>query len=388
MTDRMTVGLILPRLFVSSLALGSGASCQAQRDEPAAAVASGPIAGQLWGKPKTQAEDVSGLACAPETSGRRLCLMVDDESQGAQIVVLRNGSLTAGDFVELISDTHDGKRVELDAEAVAYGDGAFYVIGSHGRARHEADSKEEAKNEAKARASRRTFRLRFPPDSVDTQGRLAPGAKPEVKRSERLIDLILAEAALKSAFDQPLGADGLTIEGLAVSSGSLKVGFRAPIVDDKALLLSVPLSSVFDNQPVKGQVRYLALGRDTTGAARGIRDLAAQDDGFVGIAGPVQDPPKSRAIRRGDYALFFWHPGEPIKCQALDAYQRTEAAREPASLGTWAKPQEKPLKPEGLTLLDSGAADIRALVTFDGATGGSPTLINLRPSVAPTCETS
>ena len=97
----------------------------------------------------------------------RLCLVVDDETQGAQVVILQQGMLVAGDTIPLIDDAYDGKPLELDAEGVAYADGFFYVTGSHGRARHEDDDTKEARNAAKAAASRKVFRIGISADDVD-----------------------------------------------------------------------------------------------------------------------------------------------------------------------------------------------------------------------------
>lgn len=362
------------------------AACSAAPAEPA----TWSVDGRLWGKPKKNggydpAEDVSGLACAPETAGRRTCLLVDDESQGAQIVVLREGGLVAGDLVPLISDTYDGKPVELDAEAVAYADGAFYVTGSHGRARHEVDQKQQAKNVAKAAASRRVFRIHLSPDSVGSDGRLAGRAKPEVTQSWSLVDVLLAQPTLKSAFDRPLDANGLTIEGLAVSDGNLTVGFRGPVIEDEALLLTVPLATMFEGQPGGSQLQRLELGRDTGGRPRGIRDLVAIGEGVVGIAGPVSDPPDGRPIRRGDYAVFKWKPTELVRCQILEIYGPDRSDRDRRSADARTASERKPVKPEGLTLLTSGSASIKALLTFDGPEGGRPTALELVLDTAPAC---
>jgi hypothetical protein len=140
---------------------------------------------KLLGEPKDAAgleskksEDVSGIACA--TSGfPRLCLIVDDASQGAQIVIVNDGDLIAGDFIRLITDVHEGKPLELDAEGAAYDDvdKSFYVIGSHGRARHEKnDQEKQAKNDAKAEASRHLFRVHFDLAAVNNKGQLTGAA--------------------------------------------------------------------------------------------------------------------------------------------------------------------------------------------------------------------
>ena len=50
-----------------------------------------PLGGEgLVGKEGKEAEDVSGIACAPEADGARLCLLIDDEVQFAQWVTLKD----------------------------------------------------------------------------------------------------------------------------------------------------------------------------------------------------------------------------------------------------------------------------------------------------------
>ena len=49
----------------------------------------------------------------------------------------KNGGLVAGDYIRLISNAFEDALLELDAEGVTYADGVYYVIGSHGRPRHE-----------------------------------------------------------------------------------------------------------------------------------------------------------------------------------------------------------------------------------------------------------
>jgi Protein of unknown function (DUF3616) len=136
--------LLLAVLLACSLTTSlvtSVSAALAQGDEP------WKMKGKLLGKPTdagepdgSKSEDVSAIACATAAGFPRICLLADDESQGAQIVILSDGKLIAGDFIRLIDDVHAGKPLELDAEGVAYADGSFYVIGSHGRPRHEADA--------------------------------------------------------------------------------------------------------------------------------------------------------------------------------------------------------------------------------------------------------
>jgi hypothetical protein len=93
------------------------------------------------------AKDISGIACAEPDGFPRHCLVVDDESQAAQFVVLTDGAIRAGTRVPLIDDASAGHALSLDGEGVAYADGSFYVIGSHGHPRdrkHKLDPVENA----------------------------------------------------------------------------------------------------------------------------------------------------------------------------------------------------------------------------------------------------
>lgn len=59
------------------------------------------VAGSFAGAPGG-ASDLSGVACAPaDTSGSRLCLLVDDEGSTAQWATLSSGTLTPGATVAL-----------------------------------------------------------------------------------------------------------------------------------------------------------------------------------------------------------------------------------------------------------------------------------------------
>ena len=53
---------------------------------------------------------------------------------------LKDGKLVAGDPVNLINNKFKDERLELDGEGVAFSQGFFYVIGSHG---HPSDSDED-----------------------------------------------------------------------------------------------------------------------------------------------------------------------------------------------------------------------------------------------------
>src|SRR3712207_2562900 len=175
------------------------------------------VRGKLLGKPRgsdvldsKKAEDISGVACATDSGFPRLCIIADDEAQGVQIVILRDGEMAAGSFIPLVSDSHKGKPLELDAEGVAFAEGAFYVVGSHGRPRHNDTDVEKARSDAQAAASRRVFRIRIAPGAVDmATGRLT--GMPEVAASTALGGFVQMDRRLGPWFDKPLEVNGLTV---------------------------------------------------------------------------------------------------------------------------------------------------------------------------------
>jgi hypothetical protein len=308
------------------------------------------------GEPE-KSEDVSGIACAPGTLPR-LCLVVDDETQGAQVVILQQDMLVAGDFIPLIEDEYDGKRLELDAEGVAYADGAFYVIGSHGRARHEDDAAAEAKNAAKAAATRKVFRIALSADAVDLEtGTLQ--AAPKVTASAALATVLQRDPVVAPFFDQPLDKNGLSVEGIAVKGENLYAALRGPVLDGgEAAIARVPLATVFDGAPGAATLFRVGLDRDSLQGPRGIRDITTAGDGFLLIAGPENDPPKKHPIALGDYAIYAWNEGEASKRLDLQPYG-------------------KKTKPEALVVLGQDGDTAHALLMFDGPKEGQPTPVDI-----------
>ena len=301
-----------------------------------------------------KSEDMSGIACAPGALPR-LCLAVDDETQGAQIVILQQVLLIAGRFLRLIDDAHDEDALELDAEGVAYADGFFYVIGSHGRARHEKNAEEEALSNAKAAATRKLFRIRLSADMVDLEPGV-PKGEPAITPSAALATVLEKDPVIAPFFDLPLKKHGLTLEGVAVRGDSLYAGLRAPVLEDgSALIARVPLATLFDGAPGAATVFRLALGVDAHGDPRGIRDLTIAGDGFLLIAGPEQDPKKHGG---GDFAIYAWNEGEAVKRLDLPSYG-------------------KQTKPEALLVLDQDGDTAHALLLSDGPKEGEPTPIDI-----------
>jgi Protein of unknown function (DUF3616) len=301
--------------------------------------------------PNHKSKDVSGIACASEAGFPRICLVADDESQGAQIVVLKVGELEAGDFIRLIYNFHKGESLELDAEGVAFANGFFYVIGSHGRPRHEDDETKEAKNKAKAQASRQLFRIGFDLREVDGDGRLAGAA--QITPSTALPALIKEQPELASSFDRALDDNGLTIEGVAVRDDRLYAGMRGPLMEDgSAAILSAPLAALFDGQEAGAQLHRVDLDR------RGVRDLVAFETGFLVLAGPENDPEDGK-VDDGDYAVYWWDGHAPVKkLGALESFG-------------------KKVKPEALVPLERTDHKLHVLLFFDGPEEGEPRQVKI-----------
>jgi hypothetical protein len=354
---RSLMASMLPAVaVVACLALAPAAPAIAQADQPLAV--SGKLVGKVRDGEFKKSEDVSGLACAGSPAVYpRICLLADDETQGAQVVILHQDRLVAGDFIPLIDSSFDAKPLELDAEGVAYADGFFYVIGSHGRPRH-GEPSEEALNAARAVATAHVFRIRLDPAAISLETGAVSGAL-EIKGSTSLARMIAGDATLAPFHDQPLDANGLTIEGVAARGPTLYAGLRGPVLaDGSAVIVSAPLDALFEGGDGPLTIEQVRLGTDTLGHARGIRDLVAFDDGFLILAGPVQDPDPSHGIVLGDYAIYL-KTGAGLRTLAdLKAYGPKT-------------------KPEALLVTGSSGQGLSSLILFDGPKEGEPRHLEL-----------
>ncbi|MBB3771851.1 hypothetical protein FHS55_002460 [Angulomicrobium tetraedrale] len=389
-TGRRVVRVILALL---PLTLASAASA---RDWP--------VEGKLFGELKkdrpigsadagdyAKAENISGIACALDAGFPRLCIVVDDQTQGAQILIAKKEGGQAGGFIPFPSQIFRNakgkeKVLDFDGEAVAYGDGAFYVTGSHGRPRHESAGQpadKAAEEDAKAQASRRLFRVVVGPGAVDLFGgwtgkaleACASGAAPrpadQLKMAPlsfcatgRLNEAIAAQPELAALSNAPLQQQGLSIEGLAVRDGRLYAGLRTPVIDGRAFILSVAADPLFGSGPLDAKLNPLALGPDSRGGPRGIRDLVPFRDGFLIIAGPANDPPGD-AVAAGDYALFQYADGQLTKRLNLKSYGAK-------------------VKPEGLLPLTDDGGKVEVLLLFDGPDEGGGQTVTFDAPETPT----
>ena len=288
-----------------------------------------------------QSKDISGMACTSDVGFPRLCLIIDDESQSAQFVTLHDGEIAAGPSKQLMNDTFRKEALALDGEGVAYANGFFYVIGSHGHPRdtqHKLDPhKDAAKIKAKIAASSQVIRI-----AADRQN-------PTIKRTRGLKGLLWDQSLLRPFIDQRLEktSNGVTIEGVAIHDTRLFAGFRGPSVNNnQAVILSVSTAALFENKPPDPKVHVLQLGE-----GRGVRDLASFGKGLLVLAGPTAD-------EDGAYSIYWWDgSSETVTVlQDLNTYEENGEV----------------LKAEAIVPLRLTDSYLHVLVLFDGAKEGGP----------------
>lgn len=246
------------------------------------------------------ATDLSGIAsAAPLGRRRRKCLVVDNEGLFAQFATLDldAGTLTAGALVPLLPADRDAieavgtapdngdpgpDRYILDGEGVAWLGPHYYVTGSHSI--HDwvnPDGKKRADYRRSAHLVARVTR---------------DGTRPEL--SYRLNELLRERKTFAPYFlKSPDKRDGINIEGLAAWRQRLYFGFRTPVIDGKALLLSVRAAALFTaGADLDARTIRVPLGHGV-----GIRDLAMLPDGrLLILSGPSSDATEGFAIHLFD----------------------------------------------------------------------------------------
>lgn len=316
------------------------------------------VVDRIIGEDGKHSRDVSGIACTTSSGFPRHCLVIDDNRQNGQFVTLKDGELKPGDVVPLIENTFGGKNLELDGEGVAFyadpkdGD-AFYVIGSHGHARHSTTDcvgPLTDENKAKITAASQIVRVRLKPSVGKT---LSMHDVVDITRNAKLRDFIAAEPKLQPFKDKCLEpnpqskGNGVTIEGIAILGGRVYAGFRGPSLPG-APILSVPLDSLFGSATGGARLDVVKLDE-----GRGVRDLAPYGTGLLVLAGPV-------GSARDRYDVYWWDTSSPDMKHLGDITNEAKA--------------DEQSKPEGILPLDVSSGRLRLLIVSDGkdAKDGAP----------------
>lgn len=317
--------------------------------------------GKLLNEKGKRTKDASGLACATDKGFPRTCVFIDDETQAAQVVILRDGEIdTHGDYlIPLITDKYNSKALELDGEGVAFADNYFYVIGSHGLPRNK--NMEAGKRAARFAAASNLIRLKFDPKS----GKVTADPKGRSKALRKLIDNDPVFAPFK---DRPLEEGGITVEGIAVIGPKMYVGFRGPVLSTepsdkgavkRAVILSAALNHFFEGGPANAELHPLNLGDD-----RGVRDLAPFAHGLLILSGPVTSD-------SGTYSIHWWNmkDGDKMELKRIRDLPNYFGMKEDKDTKEEFPDQ---WKPEALQVIDRGEKGVSVLVLMDAAKRGNP----------------
>lgn len=276
--------------------------------------------------------NLSGAACVPTTPKFTSCLIANDEKKYAQFFSIDGNTLKPEELIRL-SDEKD----DPDAEGVAYADGYFYVIGSHGRSRHGDKDNDSSYVVFRIPVDPATGAPKHEPDDDKVVG---------VESSTRLRKALHKSKTINKYFDEPLADRGLNIEGIAVRNGRMHLGLRAPSLDGQAFVLSVDADAVFTKRrDLDSRVTPLALGPNT-----GIRDLAAVGDGVLILAGPTRN-------EQVPYSVWLWD-GTAAAARKLRTLDLSDVDAE--------------AKAEIILPLEEGNDHFRVLVMFDGLENGGP----------------
>ena len=106
-----------------------------------------------------EAANLSGIACYAVNGITRSCLLIPDETDSgryARFVSLQDHTIVPGPAIALLPPQIDGKRMrETDVEGVAFADGFYYVVGSHGLTKTGDSSRHRASSSIASRSMRR-----------------------------------------------------------------------------------------------------------------------------------------------------------------------------------------------------------------------------------------
>lgn len=303
---------------------------------------------------------MSGIACPPNASAQRLCLVVFDEGVEARYAVVEDGSYVV-DGERVVLRTSAG---ELDAEGAATDGEFFYVTGSHSVHRNTCEKNLDSRRVIRFAVDPNTGRaLREP--AGDPAGSLV-----QYKDLDRLWGIMASLPELsdhvgdhKCLGTKPpkhapnlQGQRGANIEGLAVKGGRLYFGFRGPAKDGVTVILSVDAKAFFEGGNPQAKITRMVVGEK-----RGIRDLHAVKDGILVLAGPDDDNEDVKWI------VALW-----------DGQTDGENAVEPKGLARLdlsevnLRPCDEELKPEAMAVIDDTADHYRVVIVSDGMCDGGP----------------
>lgn len=225
---------------------------------------------------------------------------------------------------------------ETDIEAIAFGDGCLFIVGSHSyrrrRMRPELSVRRNRQRlqEIDPESSRnRLYQVPFDPKD----GKL--GKVNRIDLSKRLS----RDPLLKRFFGLPSKENGIDIEGMSFRHKKLYLGFRGPVLRGNY----VPVMVFEPDRPKDYRLRFVRLD------GQGIRDMAALKKGFLILSGPMNDSP-------GPFCLWWWDGDDQIP-------GKDRTVRDAVMLGAVSTPGGA--KAEGLALLDQSGGRAKVVVVYE-----------------------
>jgi len=236
---------------------------------------------------------------------------------------------------------------ETDIEAISFGEGYLYLVGSHSfrRRRMRPDlpvrkNLQRLQNIDSKSSRNRLYRLPFDPKSGK------PGKLEWIDLSKRL----RKDPLLKPFCEIPKKENGVDIEGMTFCHERLYLGFRGPVLRDNY----VPVMILEFERPKDYQLSFVRLD------GQAIRDMAALEHGFLILSGPVNDA-------QGSFRLWWWD-GEnqvPGKGRTVQPAVMLGAVSTPGGA-----------KAEGLALLDQSEGHVSVILVYETNTAAQT--INMR----------
>jgi len=283
---------------------------------------------------------IQGLDASVDLSGAVVVgdFLVIGADEGHLLQVLRRDQ--GGERWQIQQKLPLAKRnQETDIEAITYGNGYLYVIGSHSfRRRQMKPHLSRGRNlerllETDGESPRnRLYRLAFDAES----GRIG-----EIRHMD-LSKRLRKDPLLGLFWGIPGKENGIDIEGLAFRDGNLHLGFRGPVLGENY----VPVMSLEFTRAKHYELRFVRLD------GQGIRDMCSLERGFMVLSGPVNDAP-------GPFCLWWWDGEDQIPDkgrQVVPAVLLDEVSTRGGA------------KAEGLALLEQTARQAKVLVVYETGT--------------------
>lgn len=301
-----------------------------------------PTVGVTWtvqpafGQASAGRDNISGATCMTVPPGRSPCLVVNDSTTFVQLFSVSGNTIQAGAIVGLTSAPPPGTLADApNVEGAAHDDRFFYIVTSRG------------KLGSVAQVDPSFLVARFTPDAAGRPILSVQPATSGIQISDRVRAALTAGIPIPQIAGQKLDRANAQIEGIAVKDlgrvRTVHLGFRAPVINGQAFILSMPAESLFATSgALDATVHPIALGPDV-----GVRDLAAVADGLLILAGPSPAFP-------GKPTLFHWSDSTG---------QLKKVAQIALPIG---------FNAETLLMLQDDPEFFRILVMFDGVTNGGP----------------